>query len=88
MSESQLELEGIGQQKFTLSMWKKQNGIFTHKSPLYDQSHPWTCWDEMESPVDFLDKYGMDSFGYGNTEKEAIEDFCDDNDIELPFFWS
>jgi len=86
MSNEQLSIEGIGQQKATLGDWKKVNKIYTWNSPGCGD-HPWTCWDEMESPGDFGDKYGFDAMGFGATEKEAIIEYCEKEEIELPFWW-
>jgi len=81
----QLGIEGIGQQKATLSDWKKQNGIFTHKSDICEKQ--WTAWNEIESPCDFLSEYGGEAFGFGATEKAAILDFCEKENIKPPFWW-
>lgn len=84
----QLEIEGIGQQKVTLSMWKKENNIFTHNSPhMPDKKTNWSCWDEYECPGDFISSYSDSAMGYGETEKEAILKFCYDNEINPPFWW-
>lgn len=88
MNEPQLELEGIGQQKATLADWKAGNNIYTFYSEnMAGEECPWSCWDEIESPIDFMEQYGCDSIGVGETEKEAIIEFCMDNEIKLPFWW-
>lgn len=81
----QLEIEGIGQQKATLSDWKRDNKIYTWHSPGCD--HEWSCWDEIESPHDFGHTYSFDAMGFGNTEKEAILDYCQKEGIAPPFWW-
>ena len=88
MNNNQLELVGIGQQKMTLEQWKKDNNIFTHRHyvPTEDEKL-WSCWDELESPHDFIDKYGQQAIAMSMTEKQAILDFCFDNEIEIPFWW-
>lgn len=87
MAEQQLELEGIGQQKYTLAMWKKENKIYTHLADHMEDDRRWSCWDEFESPLDFGEKYSYDAMAVAGTEKKAIEKFCDENDIKLPFWW-
>lgn len=82
----QLGLVGIGQKKCTLGMWKKENEIFTHHAAHMD-SPKWTCWDELEDPEDFLSNFGPDYMGYGDSEKEAILDFCEKCKVEIPFWW-
>lgn len=88
MGNNQLELDGIGQQLAKLSDWKKENNIFTHNSMVNDPEYKnWSCWDEIEGALDFMDKYGYDAIALAHTEKEAIIKFCTDNDIKLPFWW-
>tara|TARA_Y100001936_G_scaffold248197_1_gene295543 strand:+ start:452 stop:715 length:264 start_codon:yes stop_codon:yes gene_type:complete len=85
----QLEIDGIGQQKMTLSKWKATNDIHTHNSPHMDEPRLyWTCWGEIKDPAEFLGKYGDHAFGFGGSEKTAILDFCKKHDIEPPFWWS
>lgn len=74
----QLELE-IGQQKTTLSDWKKDNNIFTIDTPCH-----WICWNEIEDYEEFLSKYG-DAGRYGDTEKEAIIKFCHEKKLNCLF---
>jgi len=81
----QLEIEGIGQQKATLSDWKKENKIYTYESNGIEK--PWSAWGEVEAPWDFGHEYGFDKMGLGNTEKEAIWSFCDKWGIQPPFWW-
>lgn len=83
--ENQLEIEGIGQQLFDIDIWKKNNGIFTFKSGGMPKF--WSAWNEIEDPVEFLNNYGGDAFGYGDSEKEAIIEFCEIEKIEIPFHW-
>ena len=88
MSEKQLELEGIGQQLASLSQWKKDNGIYTHHHYCPDEDEmEWSCWDEFESPLEFIERYPMDAMGYGKSQKSAIIDFCQKEQIDLPFWW-
>ena len=82
----QIEIEGIGQQLATLEGWKNQNQIFTHKSHI-DDDKKWNAWGETESPFDFLHKYGDSAFGFGETEKEAILNYCEQENIKPPFWW-
>ena len=85
---NQLEIGGIGYQKVSLSDWKKENDIRTHHAPHMKGECPtWSCWDEFESPEDFLSKHGDIWMGFGDSEKEAIMDFCLKCKIELPFWW-
>ncbi len=81
----QLGIEGIGQQLATLADWKKQNNIFTHKGIIEDK--PWSAWSELESPFDFLHEYGDSAFGFGKTEKVAILNYCEQENINPPFWW-
>ena len=84
----QLGIEGIGQQKYTLSMWKAEHNIFTHHSPhMPDKETNWSCWDEYECPSDFISNYSDSAMGYGETEKDCILNFCQDNEIKPPFWW-
>lgn len=83
---TQLEIEGIGQQLATLEDWKKERKVFTHKSDAVDET-PWSAWDEIESAHDFGHKYGFDSMGFGKTEKEAILNYCYQENIKPPFWW-
>lgn len=88
MSERQLDIPGIGQQKAKLSDWKKENKVFTHHAPHMADCNPWCAWNEILSPDDYLNRYGGEAFGYGKSEKSAILDLCDkDDDIKLPFWW-
>jgi len=90
MSEAQLGIPGIGQKKVTLSMWKKENEIFTHHAKHLDGQegeNPWTCWEGCESPFDVVEGYGITAFGFGLTEKEAILDYCKANEKKPPFWW-
>lgn len=87
-TSQQLEIEGIGQQKATLSQWKIDNSVFTHHSPhLEGNGFTWSCWGESSDPEQFLSKYGDNSFGFGNSEKSAILSFCNKHNIEIPFWW-
>lgn len=87
--ETQLEIDGIGQQLATLEDWKAQNKIFTHRSEYHEvfNGPVWSCWDEIEDPFEFDEKYSFNAMGYGDTEKEAIIDFCINEEIALPFWW-
>ena len=84
----QLEIDGIGQQKYTLAMWKVDHKIFTFHAPHMQGRCPtWSCWDEIKCPIEFIGKYGDHNQGFGNTEKEAILDFCEKQNIKPPFWW-
>lgn len=85
----QLEIEGIGQQKATLADWKRENDVYTHYSEYMEceDGPAWSCWDQIESPIEFGEKYSFDAIGVGSTEKEAIIKFCSENEIKLPFWW-
>lgn len=86
MTEHQLTIDGIGQQKATLSDWKNQKGVYTHKSD-YSMPEPWSAWAHSANPLDLLEKYGDGCFGFGNTEKAAILNLCLIENIEPPFWW-
>ena len=83
----QLEIDGIGQQRATLSEWKSQNNIFTYHAKFADDHTKWTCWDKIEDPSEFLGKYGDHCFGFGLTEKAAILNFCQKHRVKPPFWW-
>lgn len=83
---NQLEIAGIGQQKITLAMWKNENQIFTHNAGS-EEEFPWTCWDEIESALEFGETYSFEAMGFGKTEKEAILNFCEEEKIDPPFWW-
>ncbi len=83
----QLEIPGIGQQLATLDDWKAENDIFTHNSGFSDDGLPWSAWSGIESPHDFGHEHSFDSMGYGNTEKDAIVQYCLKEKIRLPFWW-
>jgi len=83
MKNQQLEINGIGQQCMTLDQWKKDNNIFTHKT----NDDRWSCWDEYESVEEFSSKYSYAFVALGKSEKEAILNFCNANDIAPPFWW-
>ena len=82
----QLTIDGIGQQLTTLAQWKKENNIFTHKNDC-DDALPWSAWDEIESPFEFADKYSFDAIVRGNSEKQAILKYCEQEQIKPPFWW-
>ena len=85
---NQIGLPGIGQKKMTLSMWKKENNIYTlHLIDHEEVWNSWACWDEIENPLDFMEKYNNMAPGYGKTEKDAILDFCNKEEIKPPFWW-
>ncbi len=85
---NQIGLPGIGQQKITLSMWKSENKIFTHcEAEQNADCDRYTCWDEIKDPVEFGHEHGFDCMGFGNTEKEAILDYCKKEQIKPPFWW-
>ena len=79
----QIEIEGVGQQLATLATWKKENLIFTRLGNFGE----WTCWDEIECPIEFLNRYGGEAIACAATEKEAIRKFCHEEGVELPFWW-
>ena len=85
----QLEINGIGQQKATLTDWKKENNIYTHKlnDETLDHDVQWSCWDEFKCVEEFASDYGYDAIALGKTEKQAILKFCHDNEIKPPFWW-
>jgi len=89
VQEHQLELPGIGQQKITLTQWKKQNQIFTHHSPhLVEHSNwTWTCWNELENPEEFLSRYGDKAMSFASNEKDAVLCQCAKIGIDKPFWW-
>jgi hypothetical protein len=59
--------------------WKQQNNIHTYYSPhLSKEEQKWSCWQGTENPPD-----DPDILGYGNTEKEAIIDFCKKENIQI-----
>ncbi len=82
----QLELDGIGQQLATLEGWKEENKIFTRDTH-ENKDLPWIAWDEIESPYEFSYKYSFMDMAFGSTEKEAIENYCQQESIRLPFWW-
>lgn len=87
MSE-QIEIPGIGRQKMTLSMWKSENKIYTHHEAEQNKDcDRYTCWDEIEDPVEFGHTHGFDCMGFGDTEKKAIIDYCTKHELNLPFWW-
>lgn len=88
---SQLEIDGIGQQKMTLESWKVATNIKTLKSDGFTvEEFPWCCWSEnhlyINSVHDFMENYD-DGFGYGQTEKEAITHYCEKFCVKTPFWW-
>jgi hypothetical protein len=84
----QLEIEGIGQQKASLSDWKVENNIYTHHAPHMEGNKRWTCWAEIECPAEFLGQHGDHNMGFGETQKAAIQDFCKLHNVAPPFWWS
>ena len=86
MAEMQLEIDGIGQHKMTLCVWKQQNVVYTHRSDK-GVPEPWSAWAHTSSPLDRLEEEGTDAFGYGTTEKEAILNLCAIENIPPPCWW-
>lgn len=87
-TEMQLEIEGIGQQLATLADWKKDHAVFTHKSwASHHGEKPWNAWAGNPRPLDHLETNGEGAFGFGETEKEAILNLCEKENIEPPFWW-
>lgn len=82
--KKQIEINGIGQQKYTLSDWKRDNKIFTHHSYAFDE---WLCWDEYENHEDFIAHYSEEPICSGKSEKAAIQAFCEQENIKQPFWW-
>lgn len=88
MTEQQLSIDGIGQQKATIANWKKENRVYTHFSAMTSSGGlPWSSWTENPDPIDELSRYGDSAFGFGNSEKEAIIDVCKKQKIKLPFWY-
>ncbi len=84
----QLEIAGIGQQIATVSDWKKENDVYTHKSwGLPAGDNPWNAWCGNPDAGDHLNNKGEDAFGFGETEKEAILNLCSKEEIKPPFWW-
>lgn len=82
--KKQIEINGIGQQKYTLSDWKRDNKIFTHQSWAYDE---WLCWNEYENPEEFIAHYSEEPICAAKSEKAAIQAFCEKQNIKQPFWW-
>jgi len=82
---AQLDIPGIGQQLATLAEWKAQNKIYTQM--INSEDYDWSAWDEIESPHEFGSKFGFDCMGLGNSEKEAILNYCGKQNIDPPFWW-
>jgi len=83
----QLEIDGIGQQKYQLSDWKREHKVFAHHAPHMEES-TWSSWHGIDCPSEFLGRYGDSAFGFGMTERECLDDLLEKwPDIPRPFWW-
>ena len=80
----------------SLIFWKEQHRIYTNHNPdggsKFGPVAQYECWCQFESKVIFLCQTPAGTkddevLGYGDTEREAIKDFCKKHDFEAPPWW-